>query len=75
MTDLCPESASTANVGPGSYNIQKSAPERTGEKPALFTEQEKLQNLNHVKLQLAGKNIQIDQLLFYCLSAVLLPRF
>ncbi|KAB5515300.1 hypothetical protein PHYPO_G00250260 [Pangasianodon hypophthalmus] len=29
VTDLCPGSASTANVGPGSYSIQSSAPERT----------------------------------------------
>ncbi|XP_053510225.1 uncharacterized protein LOC128625677 isoform X2 [Ictalurus furcatus] len=30
VTDLCAGSTSTANVGPGSYNIQRSAPERTG---------------------------------------------
>ncbi|XP_046697183.1 sperm-tail PG-rich repeat-containing protein 2 isoform X1 [Silurus meridionalis] len=29
VTDLSAGSASTANVGPGSYNIQRSAPERT----------------------------------------------
>ncbi|KAK2845976.1 hypothetical protein Q7C36_010830 [Tachysurus vachellii] len=29
VTDLCAESASTTNVGPGSYNIQRPAPERT----------------------------------------------
>ncbi|XP_058231510.1 sperm-tail PG-rich repeat-containing protein 2 isoform X2 [Hemibagrus wyckioides] len=29
VTDLCSASASTDNVGPGSYNVQRSAPERT----------------------------------------------
>ncbi|XP_060763619.1 sperm-tail PG-rich repeat-containing protein 2 [Neoarius graeffei] len=29
VTDLCTGSASTASVGPGSYNVQRSAPERS----------------------------------------------